>query len=77
MYRNATNVIAHYLAFARVQPGSKVDAERLSTVAQCQRAANRARRTVQGDEETVTRRLDLATVESRDFAPYKGVVAIE
>ena len=60
MHRDSADVITADLAFAGVQPGPHLDAERLHRVADRHRAADRSLRAVKHREEAVARCVHLA-----------------
>ena len=65
MHRQATNAIFDELDLARMAAGADLDAERADRGADRLRASYGARRTVEGGEEAIARRIDVVTAESR------------
>ena len=67
VYGDAADVITAHLALAGMQPGTHLDAQRPHRVANCHRAADRALRTVEHREETVTRCVHLAAPKANEL----------
>ena len=65
---DAADVVAHHLALARVDARADADALLLGGVEDRARAADRARRAVEGGEEAVAGRLHLAAAEALERA---------
>lgn len=68
-----TDVLADHLAFSRVKPSSKLDADRANRVDDASRTANAARRSVERGENAVTRCAHLDATELLKLAPYPCV----
>ena len=71
------DLVAAELALAGVQARAHVEAERATHVRDRPRAADRARRPVEGGEEPVAGRVDLAPAEALELATHERVVALE
>jgi hypothetical protein len=68
MDRNASDILAHHLAFAGVETGTDFNSKLPDFVADCASTTHAACRSVEGGENTVARALDLMTTETRKVA---------
>src|SRR5256885_5072605 len=67
----------HHLTFARVEAGADLEAERAHALADRARGPHRARRAIEGREEAVASRVDLAPAELRQVLAHQRVVGVE
>src|SRR5690606_2740790 len=74
---DAADVVAGDGDLAGVEPGAQLEAERARLLAQRDRAADRARRTVEGGEKAVARVLHLAAAEACERAARRVAVPIK
>ena len=76
MDRNATDILAHHLAFAGVETGTNFNSK-LTDYARWRNTTHAACRAVEGGQNTVARALNLMTTESRKVSLDYGVVIVE
>src|SRR5437764_13783900 len=67
----------HHLTLARVETGADLEAERAHAVADRARGPHRPRRAVEGRQEAVASRVDLAPTELRQVLANQRVVGVE
>src|SRR5262245_21639741 len=77
MHRDPANILVSDLVLAAVQTSTHVDAEEPNGVADCERAAHRSCRSIEGCEEAVTARLHLMTVVSRQLSTNARAVPLQ
>src|SRR6476659_4372233 len=77
MHRDAPYLVAHQLAFARVQPSTNLQPQGAHALGNCACAANSARRAVEGREETVAGAIDLAPAKVGQLAANERMVTVE
>src|SRR5262249_39540859 len=75
--REPADVIADRLALAGVQAGAQLEPQSLQLVANRERAADRARRTVERREEAVAKRLHRPAAVTHELVATERVVALE
>src|SRR5207247_8916763 len=77
VYGHPAYVPGAQLALARVEPGAHLEAEARDLVRDARCAADRARRAIEGGEESVAHRLDLPPSVAVDLVAHELVVAVE
>ena len=75
--RNATDILAHHLAFAGVETGTNFNSKLTDFVADGASTTDAACRAVEGGQNTVAGALDLMTTEPRKVTLDYGVVIVE
>jgi hypothetical protein len=74
VHSNSGDLSVRDLALARMQPGSHGQAKFAQAFDDRRRAADRARRTVEGREEAVARAVDFPAAISQQLAAHEGIV---
>src|SRR5665213_3675573 len=74
MDRDTPDIVVNFLAFAGVKPSSNIDPERTNFFDDCAGAADCAPRPVEGDEETVTSRVGLASAKAHNVSSNRGIM---
>ena len=74
--REPGDVVASEFDLAGMKPGPDVQSQRFGSDDDLRRAANGVRATVEGGEEPVAHRLDLATAVALEGGPDEGVVVV-
>jgi hypothetical protein len=77
VHGDAADLRAVELALAGMDAGADLDAELPHGLSGRERAADGARRTVEGGEEAVARRVHLPAAEAVELAPDRAVVFAE
>src|SRR5438094_8848889 len=77
MHRNAADVVAHQLDFARVQPAADLDREFGRGSADRERASDPSGRSIEGRQEIVASRVDFATAETVKLLTDHGAELVE
>src|SRR3954471_5053369 len=77
MNRDASDVVAHQLDLAGVQPGTDLESQGTDTVADRDRATDRARRAIEGREESVAGRVDLPAAMALELTSDKTAIRVQ
>jgi hypothetical protein len=77
MHRDTADVVANQLALASVEPGADLQSKRTKSFAHRTGASYRPIRSIEGGEQSVTRRVHLAAAERGQLFSHHRVVVIE